>query len=93
MKWTFKDKNLQQLHHLKLLKLKIYILGKFQCTSLINSSFHNVLFYFYFYFYITLTYFLNPHFSFFWSDKHSVVISKIHYKSIRFIQKNYNDSY
>jgi hypothetical protein len=48
MKWTFKDKNLQQLHHLKLLKLKIYILGKFQCTSLINSSFHNALFLFLF---------------------------------------------
>jgi len=35
--WTLKDKNLQQLDHLKLLKFeKIYILGKFQCISLIN---------------------------------------------------------
>jgi putative flippase GtrA len=40
VKWTFKDKNLQQSHH-----LTIYIYGKFQCTSLINSSFDDSLFF------------------------------------------------
>jgi hypothetical protein len=34
-----KTKNLQQSHHLNLKQLKIYILGKFQCTSLISFSF------------------------------------------------------
>jgi hypothetical protein len=33
VKWTLKDKKLQQSHHY------IYIYGKFQCTSLINPSF------------------------------------------------------
>jgi hypothetical protein len=45
VKWTFKDKYLQQLHHLEILKI-IYIYRKFQCTSLIKSSFNNGLFYF-----------------------------------------------
>jgi hypothetical protein len=40
-----------------------------------------------FYFDITLTCFLSPHFSFFLCDKFSVVISKVHYKSIIFIIK------
>jgi len=44
VKWTFKDKNLQQSCHLKLLKIKKYILRKFQCTSLVNSSFNDALF-------------------------------------------------
>jgi hypothetical protein len=54
-KWTLKDKNLQQSHHLKYLKFKINILGKFQCTSLIIFSFDDALF-FYFYFDTTLTF-------------------------------------
>ncbi len=41
VKWTFKDKLLQQSHHFKLLKIQKYALGKSQCTSLINSSFDN----------------------------------------------------
>jgi hypothetical protein len=56
VKWTLKDKNLQQSHHLKYFKLKINILAKFQCISLINSSFDDALC-FYFYFDITLTFF------------------------------------
>jgi len=49
-----------------------------------------MVFYF-FYFNTTLTYFLTPHFSNFLCDKCSVVISKIHYEFIiflEFIQKN-----
>jgi len=42
VKWIFKDKNLQQSLHLKLLKIKKYILRKFQCISLINSSLDDV---------------------------------------------------
>ncbi len=41
VKWIIKDKNLQQKNN-----LKKYILKKFKCTSLINSSFEDVLFYF-----------------------------------------------
>jgi hypothetical protein len=92
VKWTLKDK-IYNNHHLKF--LKIYILGKFQCTSLINSSFDDVLF-FNFYFDTTLTYFLSPHFSFSLCDKCSVVISKLHYKFIiflEFIQFFYDDSH
>jgi hypothetical protein len=40
--------------------------------------------------------FLNPQFAFFLSNKHSVVISKVHYKFIiflEFIQKIYDDSH
>jgi hypothetical protein len=40
-------------------------------------------------------YFLNPHFSFFLSNKHNVVISKVHYESIiflEFIRYFYGDS-
>jgi hypothetical protein len=42
-------------------KLEKYIFGKFQCISLINFSFDDVLF-FNFYFNTTLMYFLSPHF-------------------------------
>jgi hypothetical protein len=56
MKWILKDKNLQQSHHLKLLKF-IYIHEKFQCISLINSSFDGG-----FIFHTSLTYFLSSHF-------------------------------
>jgi hypothetical protein len=35
---------------------------------------------------ITMTYFLNPHFSFSMCDKHSVVISKTHNESILFLK-------
>ncbi len=42
----------------------IYILEKFQCTSLIKFSFDEPKFLI-FNFDITLTYFLNPHFSIF----------------------------
>jgi hypothetical protein len=59
VKWTLKDKNLQQSCHFKLLKIK-NILQKFQCSSLIFFSFDDVLF-FIFYFDIIL----SPHFSFF----------------------------
>jgi hypothetical protein len=61
------------------------MLRKLQCTSLINFSFDEVLF-LNFYFDITLTYFLNPHFSFFVCDKCSIVISKVHYESIIFLE-------
>jgi hypothetical protein len=49
-----------------------------------------------YYFIFILTYFLNPHFAFFWCDKHSVVISNVHYEFIiflEFIQKNYDDTH
>jgi len=36
VKWTFKDKNLQQSCHFKVLETKKCVLGKFQCTSPIN---------------------------------------------------------
>jgi hypothetical protein len=45
VKWNFKDKNLQQSHHLKFLKILKYVLGKFQCIPLINFSFDNALFF------------------------------------------------
>jgi hypothetical protein len=45
VKWIFKDTNLQQSHHLKLLKIKKNVLRKFQCISLINFSFDNALFF------------------------------------------------
>ncbi len=35
---------------------------------------------------ITMTYFLNPHFSFSVCDKHSVIISKVHNESISFLK-------
>jgi len=44
VKWTLKDNNLQQSHYLKILKLKTYILGKFQCTSRIKFSFDDIFF-------------------------------------------------
>jgi hypothetical protein len=44
VKWIFKNKNLQQSHHLKLLKIKNIYIKKFQCMSPINSSFHGTLF-------------------------------------------------
>jgi hypothetical protein len=56
----------------------------------VNSIFFN------FYFDTTLMYFLNPHFSFSLCDNRSVVISKVHYESIiflEFIQKFYDDSH
>ncbi len=71
------------------------MLGKFQCTSLINYSFDDVLFYF-LNFDTTSMYFLNPHFSFFLCDRCNVVISKVHYESIvflKFIQMFYDDSH
>jgi hypothetical protein len=48
-----------------------------------------------FYFDTTLMYFLGPHFSFSLCNKHNVVISKVHYESIiflEFIQYFYDDS-
>jgi hypothetical protein len=60
-----------------------------------NSSFDDALF-FIFYFDTILMYFLSPHFSFSICDKHSVVISKVHYESIsflEFIQIFYDDSH
>jgi hypothetical protein len=56
VEWTLKDTYLQQSHHLKLLKIKKYILGKFQCISLLNSSFDDVYFIL-FYFDTILTFF------------------------------------
>ncbi len=41
VKWTLKNKNLQQPPHFIKFKLKKYILKKFQCISLINFSFHD----------------------------------------------------
>ncbi len=83
MKWIIKDKKFQQSCHLNLKKI-IYTLGKFQCTSLINSSFDDVLFF--------IFYFLSPHFYYF-GDKCNVVISKDHYESIIFLEfiQNLND--
>jgi len=46
-----------------------------------NYSFYGGLF-FNFNFDITMTYFLSPHFSFSMCDKHSVINSKVHNKSI-----------
>jgi hypothetical protein len=60
-----------------------------------NFSFDDVLF-LNFYFDITLTYFLSSHFSFSLCGKHSVAISKVHYKIIiflEFIQIFYDDSH
>jgi hypothetical protein len=95
VKWTFKYKNLQQSHHFKHLKIKNIYIRKVSMHFKKNSSFDDALFYF-IYFDTTLTYFLNPHFSFFMCDKRNVVISKVHYKSIsflEFIQKIYDDSH
>jgi hypothetical protein len=55
VKWNFRDKNLQQSHHLKLLKIKKYILRKFQCISLINSSFNEALFFTFHFKYLLLS--------------------------------------
>jgi hypothetical protein len=44
VKITLKDKNLQQSCHFLKKLVKKYILRKFQCTSLLNSSFNDVLF-------------------------------------------------
>jgi hypothetical protein len=80
LKWTLKDK-IYNNHVIS----NLYIYGKFQCTSLINFSFDDALF-FIFYFDIILTLFLSPHFSFSLWDKCSVIISKVHYKSIMFLE-------
>jgi hypothetical protein len=60
VKWILKDQNLQQSCHLKLLRVKnIYILGKFQCISLIIFSFDGVLFFnFYFDIFLESTFFI-----------------------------------
>jgi len=57
------------------------ILEKFQCIVQLNYSFYGGLF-LNLNFDITMTYFLNPQFSFFVCDKHSVTISKVHNESI-----------
>jgi len=81
MKWIFKDKNLQQSHHLKLLKFKyIHIYIRKVSMHFINKFFI----------------FLSPHISFFLCDKHNIFISKFPYKSIiflEFIKKIYDDSH
>jgi len=46
--------------------------------------------YFNFNFDITMTYFLNPQFSFFVCDKHNVIISKVHNESILFLKLIHN---
>jgi hypothetical protein len=43
VKWTLKDTIYNNHVILKNLKLKKYILGKFQCSSLINFSFDDLL--------------------------------------------------
>jgi hypothetical protein len=73
---------------------KIYILGNLQCTSLMKISFDDILFYFIYFGFFDI--FLNPHFSHFLCDRHSVVISKVNYESIiflEFIQKTYDNSH
>jgi hypothetical protein len=54
-----------------------------------------MMFYFFiFYFVTTLTYILKTHFLFFMCERRNVVISKVHYESIiflEFIQKIYDD--
>jgi len=47
----------------------------FQCTSLVNLSFGDVLF-FEFYFDTTLTFFWSPHISFFLCEKHMMSFQK-----------------
>jgi len=72
VKWTLKDKTYNN-------HIYIYIyMKKF------NSSFDDV--FFNFYFHITLMYFLSPHFSFSLCDKLNVVMSKVHYESIIFLE-------
>jgi hypothetical protein len=73
VKWIPKD-NFFNNHVISNFKtLEKLILRKFQCISLIDSSFDDILF-FYFYFDITLMYFLSPHFSFSLCDRLNVVI-------------------
>ncbi len=47
VKWIFKDKN-KYNNHIILNFKKLYIYGKFQCTSLINSTFDDFFLEFYF---------------------------------------------
>jgi hypothetical protein len=68
----------------KYLKIKIICIDfifyvYFLKKLFLNSSFHGGLF-FIFYFDIIMKYFLSSHFSFYFHDKHSVIISKAHYK-------------
>jgi hypothetical protein len=51
----------------------------------LNYSFNGGLL-FNFNFDIIITFFLNPHFSFSVCDKYSVIISKVHNESIRFLK-------
>jgi len=78
----------------KNLKIRKIYVRKISMHYIIIFSFDNALFTL-FYFDTTLMYFLNSHFSFFLCDKCIVVISKVHYKSIiflEFIQFFYDDS-
>jgi hypothetical protein len=55
-----------------------------------------MLYFLFFYFDTTLTYFWVHIFHFFLCDNHNVVISKVHYESIiflEFIENFYDDSY
>ncbi len=45
---------------------------------------------FYFNFDITITYFLNPHLSFFMCDKHNIINSKVHNESIFLLKLIHN---
>jgi hypothetical protein len=92
VKWALKDKNFQQAHHFKKLNIKKIYIKK------VSMHFTNKFLLMMLYLFIdtTLTYFLSPHFSIFLCDKHGVVISKVHYKSIiflKFIQFFYDDSH
>jgi hypothetical protein len=70
-----------KIWHLKKIKSKFLVLGKFQCILLLNSLFDGGLFS-NFYFEATIIYFWNSHFNFCLCNKHIVIISKVHYESM-----------
>jgi hypothetical protein len=62
-------------------KIKYLVFGKFHCILFLNSSFDGSLI---FNFLLTLIWCFSSHFSFYFCDKHNVIISKIHDESTRF---------
>jgi hypothetical protein len=64
---------------------QFFVNKNFQCILFLNLSFDDGVF-FNFNFDITMTYFLNPQFSFYSCDKHSAIVSKVHYESIFFLK-------
>jgi hypothetical protein len=72
-------------HCIKKIKSKFRLLAKFYCILFLKFSFDGVLF-FNLYFDVTMTHFLNSHISLYMCDKCSVIISKVHYESIIFLE-------